>query len=84
MLSEKALSLGARGGYYVTLALDISSDFTHLEAGQLGHLFSRSKIADWFIGVYYYQHSGADRLEAEGTVYEMHNYSAVKTFLFYV
>lgn len=74
MLSEKALSLGARGGYYVTLAPDISSDFTHLEAGQLGHLFSRSKIADWFIGVYNYQHSRTDRVEAVERVNKIENY----------
>lgn len=35
---------------------DISSDFTHLEAGQSSHLFSRSKIAASFVAVYYYYH----------------------------
>lgn len=34
---------GPHGGYYVTLAPDISSDFTHLEAGQLDHLFGGVK-----------------------------------------
>lgn len=40
---------GASRSVLYNITPDISSDFTHLEARQLSHLFSRSKIAAFFI-----------------------------------
>lgn len=45
---------GAPSRVLYNVTPDISSDFMHLEAGQLSHLFNRAKIAASFNAVYYY------------------------------